>query len=322
MIDPREKFLTGLNFDAIEIREFPKIAFFCGGNPRAIPDGSSNYFLSVRSYIAQAMTAKYSNIFCQHAEHIKDWNSYNIYSDLIDFESDIAVLCKTIVLFLESPGSTAELGSFSVLSEINNKILVFVNSKHASSSSYIQHGPLKKLKNISESKVHYIDWEMKKTSISGENIDVLDLTKFTNENKDYVCDQINEHVTTSNHKSHLTKDYIRAKEILFLHDLVHLFKAIEASEISNYYALVNHRISSQEIHRALFCLLKLNLIREVLRGDKRFYVPEDCNSQKYLSFKGVDRDSLRLAVNLDAYYKHRIHFLRNQAISESRGSHE
>ncbi len=51
------------------------------------------------------------------AEHYKDWSHDSIYRDLVSFERHVAELSSVIVLVLESPGSIADLGLFSVIDE-------------------------------------------------------------------------------------------------------------------------------------------------------------------------------------------------------------
>ena len=145
MSDPREDFLNNIRFNDLNIREYPKIAFLCGGNPSVltIKDSPHQHFPSIRSFISHLLNISYPDIHCQNAEDVKDWNSYSKYEDLIEFEKDITHLCKAIVLFVESAGSIAELGSFSVIPEISEKLIIFVQSMYSDSTSFIALGPLK-----------------------------------------------------------------------------------------------------------------------------------------------------------------------------------
>lgn len=185
MSDPRDEFLKNVDFCQLGVREYPKIAFLCGGNPDVIsvsekqssPSvwknlfGASSratsqpdqHFPSVRCYISHFLTIRYPNLHYQNAEDVKDWSSYSAYDDLIEFEKDIAHLCKAIVLFVESPGSIAELGSFAVIPEITEKLIVFVHSDYSGATSFVSLGPLKRIK---ESKIHYITWELESKLLS------------------------------------------------------------------------------------------------------------------------------------------------------------
>lgn len=68
------------------------------------------------------------------------------YKDLVQFESDIAQICELVLLFSESPGSFTELGSFSMLTEVTERLLVVIQSKYLSRSSFITKGPVANLR--------------------------------------------------------------------------------------------------------------------------------------------------------------------------------
>lgn len=320
MSDPREVFLTGLSFSGIEVREYPEIAFLCGGPPDAILDRETDrqYFPSVRSYISRFLTTKYSHIRYQNAEDVKDWNSYSAYDDLIEFERDIAHLCKAIVLFVESPGSLAELGSFAIIPEITEKLIIFVHAGRSSQSSFISLGPLKHINDAREGRIHHLTWSEQTVSINGEMCDVVDLKTF-DKWSDYTCTEIENFLKTKHRTHHSPDNYNRTKEALFIHDVIQLFKAVEFDEIRAYFKLVSHEIEKKQIQRSLFCLEKLGLIRPVSRGAKTYFILEEPDSSRHLVLP-VEKDTARLAMQLDEYYKHPSQLARREAIDQlSRG---
>jgi hypothetical protein len=64
------------------------------------------------------------------------------YTELIEFESDIAQISDLIVLFSESAGSMAELGAFTQNDEIARRMLVFVDNDNYAAGSFIKLGLL------------------------------------------------------------------------------------------------------------------------------------------------------------------------------------
>ncbi|RZF61208.1 hypothetical protein EWE75_19160 [Sphingomonas populi] len=68
------------------------------------------------------------------------------YQDLVKFETDLAQICELVILFSESPGSFVELGSFSAVEEIAEKLLVIIQSKYLNKNSFIAKGPATSLK--------------------------------------------------------------------------------------------------------------------------------------------------------------------------------
>lgn len=219
MSDPRDDFFKGVNFLHIEVREYPKIAFLCGGNPELISTSQTSGQLSqsVRSCISRLLEVTYPKLRYQNAEDVKDWNSYSAYDDLIEFERDIAHICKTIVLFVESPGSLAELGSFAIIPEITEKLIVFVHSDYADSNSFVALGPLKRIADIAKGKIHYIAWVKESTDINGKKIEIVRPESLGHWGK-YTCDAINSALDSRSHLDHNSEKFRRTKEALFIHD--------------------------------------------------------------------------------------------------------
>ena len=222
MSDPRNEFLEKVNFNQVEVREYPRIAFLCGGSPVVLIDTSNNqYHPSVRSYISKSLTARFSNLRFQNAEDVKEWNSYSVYDDLIEFERDIAHICKVIVLFVESAGSIAELGSFAIIPEITEKLIVFVHQEYSHSTSFVALGPLKKINVEDKENVHYIKWEMEPKSINGKRTQIL-IEGSMSSWEQYTCEAIKTALDAKSRTDHLSEEYARTKEALFIHDIVGL----------------------------------------------------------------------------------------------------
>lgn len=319
MADPRDDFLAGIDFAKIEVREYPKIAFLCGGVPDPLADHATGnqYFPSFRSYISRSLTANYSSLRYQNAEDVKDWNSYSAYEDLIEFEKDIAHICKAIVLFVESPGSLAELGAFAIIPEITEKLIVFVHSDFSESMSFVSLGPLKRISDTVPDRVHYVTWSEQKVIINSEAVSVVQPDSVGEWGK-YTCEAINSLLEERYYIDHSSDKYARTKEALFIHDIVGNFKAVTRDELAKYLKAINHVATENSIRRSVFCLEKLDLVRPVTRGNKTFFVLSDPSSRRYLNLNSRV-DSVRLAIQLDDYYKHPAQLARRDAISDMLG---
>ena len=71
------------------------------------------------------------------------------YPDLLTFEKDLAAISLMIIIFSESPGAIAELGSFSALENIKDRlILVFHEEDVSDKNSFIWKGPVRHLKTM------------------------------------------------------------------------------------------------------------------------------------------------------------------------------
>lgn len=319
MDDPRKEFLNNVIFKNITIKEYPKIVFLCGGSHKVLSnsDDDEQHFPSVRSYISRLLDIHLSSLRYQNAEDIKDWNNYRAYEDLIEFEKDIAQICRAIVLVVESPGSIAELGSFVLIPEITEKLIVFIHSIHSETPSFISLGPLNRLNIIRENRVHYITWGLEKRIINRNRIDVIQPGSIKKWDT-YICDSIDSFVNTRTHTSHSSDKYKRTKEALFIHDIIKLFKAITKDEIIEYFKLVNHEIHKKNITKYLFCLEKLELVRPIYRGNKTYYTPDSESSSRYLSLNS-GMNSSRLAIRLSEYYEHTSQVARREAIETLMG---
>lgn len=143
------EWISAVDLSKTRIVKFPSFIFLCGG-PISTDAGK---YLSCRdifySYITNNSFQFRDNIVL--AEKIFEYFSHSDYEDLLKFEVDLAELSSLTVLFSESPGSIAELGSFSVLKTIQNRLLVVMHQDDTNKESFIWRGPALFLKNLSKS---------------------------------------------------------------------------------------------------------------------------------------------------------------------------
>jgi hypothetical protein len=141
----RNILLTKINLSESRLKPYQGFIFLCGGPT----DIRSTKPISIRDAIYRELV-KHRDIDgrIRVAEDYKDWSHDAIYRDLVSFERHLAELSSVIVLALESPGSIAELGLFSVIEEFKNKLLVFIETDHYQSDSFIRLGPIDYLEKI------------------------------------------------------------------------------------------------------------------------------------------------------------------------------
>ena len=75
--------------------------------------------------------------------------------DLLSLENLLARSVHSVVILLESPGAIAELGAFSNHSVLRNRLVVVVDEKYRRKKSFIMVGPVRYLKNNTESRIIY-----------------------------------------------------------------------------------------------------------------------------------------------------------------------
>ena len=162
MAFPLIDFAKSLNVDGCRVQNTPNLIFLCGGKiaPRTHP------CLSARDYFWRHLRENEPALArrVQLAEKVNAWfRRENVhYSDLLELEENLAHLADIIILFVESPGSIAELGAFAASDALEHKTLAVINDSLASPNSFIADGPVRRLKTNNPKYVHYFKWDSEK----------------------------------------------------------------------------------------------------------------------------------------------------------------
>lgn len=143
------EWISSIDLSKTRIIQFPSFIFLCGGR---ISENDQDNFLSCRdifySYINRNGCPFRNNVIL--AEKIFEYFDHSDYQDLLHFERDLAELSSLTVIFSESPGSIAELGSFAVLNTIQERLLVVMHQDDTHQESFIWRGPVSFLKNLAK----------------------------------------------------------------------------------------------------------------------------------------------------------------------------
>lgn len=149
-------FSKSLRIDACRIRFTPNLIFLCGG-----PQADSGSFRSARDYFFRLLKADQPDLVSRVklAEEINKWFHRSPFPDLLELENYLADLADLIILFVESPGSIAELGAFAASNELRPKTLAVLSTTFGNGSSFITDGPVRKIQNEAADLVHYYEWD-------------------------------------------------------------------------------------------------------------------------------------------------------------------
>lgn len=266
-MDPRNTFFSELKSEECRISSYLGKIFLCGG-PLG-KDPRDNYY-SARGYISDFIPLLKPELadHIKSAEEITDWWRDDTYEDLINFEKDIAELSNLIVIFLESAGSLAELGAFSQIKQIKEKLLVFVDGELSRENSFIQLGLIKDLENTINDSVSYYNWIEDNSSSYTPN--QKHLADVANE----IITEIHERFIGSTNDETLNPESTRHLFILIC-DIIDLMHASTIDELIDYLAGFNIKINRRRAHQYLFILEKFELIKSYSRGKKgqTFYLP-------------------------------------------------
>jgi hypothetical protein len=130
----RDKVIDYLRSDSYRFRGLLPVVFLCGGAGSISRDTLRDYLLHNKSNL---------NVNIFYAERV--WNLIASRTDhsALEMESELADLADLVIIIVESPGTFAELGAFSLNDSLRQKILPIVDSIHSIEQSFIGTGPLK-----------------------------------------------------------------------------------------------------------------------------------------------------------------------------------
>lgn len=132
-------------------------------NVKIVPaSNSGNYFTYVflcggfmykgdNRDILKTLLSSRTDIRCLYSEELFQ----DIDLDLLSFEELLVEYSTNVIIILESYGSACELGAFTYIDKLLNKIIVVNDSKHKGKNTFINDGPIRKISNINKANVFY-----------------------------------------------------------------------------------------------------------------------------------------------------------------------
>ena len=213
------------------------------------------------------------------AEEINDWFRGGAYEDLVSFEIDIAELSSVIVLFVESAGSIAELGLFSQLQPLRDKLLVFVRNGDFDQNSFIRLGPLDSL---GSEIVCVYPWQLEKRPEYDAPVLNIDSIRAY---EAHIADDITERLHDRSHAADF--DVKNRRHILLLIcDLISHMLAVKQKELFQYLNELGVEIDISTFKRYLFTLEKIGFIQSDSRGHNRYYLAS--NNYEFIRYRVDD----------------------------------
>lgn len=291
MIDPRIELLADLDNSKARVINPPGYIVVCGG-PTDISPGQE--CCSARNLFLAQLAAIHPELASRQLlpEQIKEWNHYGVYSDLLAFETDLAHLTSAVVLFVESPGSIAELGSFSCIPDLAKKLLVIIRDEYFYKDSFIALGPIKALEESHPGSVCVYNWKMDNTDFSPHI--------------PHLVDTLQRFAKKAGGSDLYSANAIKHK-LLLIADLVDLFVVVKETEIRDWlkkYFEVS--LKQSQLQQYLFLLTQLGLIIKARYGDNPFLVaakdavPYIEYGTKTIAFR---QERARLKARILAYYE-------------------
>lgn len=200
-------------------------------------------------------------------EQFEDWNSFSGYSNLVDFEIDAGHLAKAIVLFSESEGAIAELGSFCTDPILADRFFVVIAREHYEAPSFIANGPIKKIELGHEHSVCVLD--------------TLDTSKLEKQLPDLSA-ALKEKLSTLP-KTLAFQPSLHRDQFLLVADLVDLFGALTRKELYELIHEMGVDTDYARLDRITNQLFRFDLISFIPGTTKRFFVAPK-NRLSYLNY--------------------------------------
>jgi DNA-binding transcriptional ArsR family regulator len=261
-------FAASLRLEDCKIQNAPDLLFLCGG-----PMDAKGPYHSARDFFYRHLKRKKHDLAgrVRLAEDVNAWfqkawfRNESAFSDLVDVENYLAHLAAVTVLFVESPGSIAELGAFSASDHLHHKILAVINEFHGSDDSFISDGPVRKLFNHDSSRILYDSWNPKEPN------SVEARRAFSRVAKDLVSSL--EALDATRPKQPDFKRDTVGHTLLLVADLIWLQGAVSRSEVVEVLGAVGCESSLETVSRHLSILQSVGLADRRKRHVETFYVP-------------------------------------------------
>ena len=281
------QFAQSVQIGTCRVVNTPNIIFLCGG----ATDTDPAPHLSARDYFWRHLQRDHPKISkrVKLAETINNWLVEDVFSDLLELEEHLADISDLIILFVESPGSIAELGVFAASSVLEPKTLAIVNNSHPTDGSFIADGPLKRLFVKDNSRVLYYPWnpdEFKECS-------------------SYLSNHLICREREAAKESIITKTH--GHRMLLAADLVNIMGIVTREDISACLAQWNYTCDPKQLKKYLSLLQHLNIINEARYSNQQYFVSR--SSLPFILYDFVPgtavRDRTRIMMDARNLIRHR-----------------
>ncbi len=263
-----DSFISTVDPHKATVVSFPEFIAIFGGpirfkksraKPKSNRDAFYRWILEHRSDLKELLLIP---------ENYSDWSDSAIYSDLLLFEKDLGYLTSAVLIFLESPGSIAELGAFSQIDSLSKRLMVVVKDGHHPKKSFISLGPIRSIKET-QKHAHSVcvipDVKPEQLMPSIPSIvEMLDLKR----------------ARTKSNESRKRND--QQHQILLILDFINLFLVIQKNELKQLAMHFGFKLSLGRLNQLLFLLEKTELITCKHSFGNQYYLPRKFN--KYIDY--------------------------------------
>jgi hypothetical protein len=202
------------------------------------------------------------------AEGVPIFAPHGPYTDFLEFEVDLAGISGVSVLFSEAAGSFSELGSFAVIDEIAERLIVVIENDHYRSDSFIRLGPVLYLTNKYGAEPAYV-LNLKDINVTNvSNLSALDYKAF----EVLMAKVVAGRQRTSGGRSRFDKS--RSSHVVkFIVGLIQHYRVLSFDEIDTILFALDLNEFRPKIDRLLYCAEHAGWIYIEKRGFDRYCSP-------------------------------------------------
>jgi hypothetical protein len=261
---------SNIDLTKTRVTKFPSYIFLCGGRISSAEESFDSCRDIFFAYIKRNNCSFSGNIVL--AEDVIRYFENTDYKDLLSFEKDLASLSLLTVIFSESPGAIAELGSFSVMEYIQERLLIVIHRDHSyDQTSFIWRGPISYIRNMAKENglddpVLVYNWKKlgycddKKCLDYSDFSDAADLSEFI------------EDVIKKRNKSSIFNKGDVGHVMLFIVSVLNIIQIVTADEMCYLLALFGMKKSLADVKKYLGMLATVSLINLAPYRNYKFYV--------------------------------------------------
>lgn len=266
MDEPFLAFARSVKVSQCRIINTPNLIFLCGGHT-SDPKHAGLPYESVRDYFFRYIKTDNPGIAkrLKLAEEINDWFDQGVFADLLELEEYLADLSDVIILFVESPGSIAELGAFATSDTVRPKILTIINSLHQE-RSFIADGPVRRLKSADPALVYSYAWDSEADHFNDET----NIETFQDLSLELTGILLKRELTA--HKERKLNLNSPGHAMLVIADLTDIIGITSSREINDCLKALGKDVHRNVLHKYLYLLEKLRIIKKLDYSNQVYYV--------------------------------------------------
>lgn len=253
------EFVDSLHLADCRLINYPAKIFVCGGKV----NDASTAPISVRDRFLRFVAQHRPKLRDQlvKAEDVFKWFSEDHYQDLVELERDMAGLSELILVFVESPGSFTELGTFVLLDQLERRLVAISDVEFEGDDSFIEMGPLRLLKRRDgDEAVHYFPM-----APVGEDEVWSDVAT-------RVATLLEARLESAPKERRVSLD-IPGHVMMLISDFVEMATAVRFKEFQSFLESLHCTISDGKLHQYLYLLGQLQIVSRYVYSSDVFYFP-------------------------------------------------